>query len=170
MIEQPVDASLKKRRINKGISYACRLLGVREYSEKLIQDKLISKNYSPQEAQQIISFLLENNWLSNNRFCESYLRSKSEKGIGAARIRFELRQKGIPDEMVSQALEAADICWQTICNQATKKKVSTLLINDIKAQQKLERFLRYRGFSGTEIRESIEKYFVMGVSTSEYDE
>jgi len=147
------------KRVNKAIAYACRILGMREYSQKMLQQKVLNKGYDLAETSQVISFLLENNWLSDQRFCEVFVRSKVNRGQGLTRIRFELKEKGISGEMLDAVLTQQPICWQDICNQVVERKVSiSSLKNNIKARQKLERFLRYRGFSGEQVRISINQY------------
>ncbi|MET1255988.1 regulatory protein RecX [Aliikangiella maris] len=145
--------------INKGIGYACRLLGIREYSVKSIAEKIKQKGYSAKHTQQIVTFLLENNWLSDERFCEAYLRSKSTKGIGEIRIRYELKQQGLSDELINETIDTLQIEWQQHCDSAMKKKLSTgLALNSLSDKQKIERFLRYRGYSGEQIKVSMHHF------------
>ncbi len=147
------------KKINRGIAYACRLLGVREYSVKTLSLKLKHKCYQPREISNILAFLLENNWLSDRRFCESFIRSRHFKGQGLSRIRYELTQSGISEPLIEESLESLSICWQQVCDQTTEKKMSRHAGEfTLKARQKLERFLNYRGFSNVEIRSSINKY------------
>jgi regulatory protein len=152
-----------QKRVNKAIAYACRVLGVREYSEKLLRQKLATKGYEPSEADRVVVFLLENNWLSDQRYCESFIRSKIGRGQGLSRIRFEVREKGIDDELFRHCLAQQEIDWQQLCDQVAFKKAEQMgLLNDVKftfdekckAQQKLERFLTYRGFTAEQCRAS----------------
>jgi regulatory protein len=157
--EQIIASEFDPKRVNKAISYACRVLGMREYSEKSLRLKLKQKSYESIEIEKAIEFLLENNWLSDQRFCEVFIRSKINKGQGLSRIQYELNQKGITQSLIDQSLLKQDINWQKICNEVTIRKVNSVLLeNNMKDRQRLERFLRYRGFSGEQIRKSIQKY------------
>ena len=157
--EQVYESIIDPKRVNKAIGYACRVLGMREYSQKSMRQKLQLKQYNSAEIDQTIEFLLENNWLSDQRFCDVFVRSKVNKGQGQARIQYELSQKGISQLMIEQAILEQDIDWQVVCDDVAKRKVDSASIkNNIKDRQKIERFLRYRGFSGEQIRKSMNKY------------
>lgn len=152
-------ADTDPKRINKAIAYASRLLGMREYSEKLLRQKIVIKGYLQEEAQSVIDYLLENNWLSDERFCQTFVRSKANRGKGPVRIAFELTDKGISSQLQHQVMEELDIDWQACCDQVAERKVnSSQLQNKLQDRQKLERFLRYRGFSGEQIRSSTNKF------------
>lgn len=172
--EQLTDFSdeIDTKRVNKAIAYASRLLSMQEYSQKMVREKLKSKGYFEQEIEQAVEFLLENNWLNDERFSESFIRSRVNRGQGKTRILFELGQKGIDSAQAEEYMDALDVSWQFICDQTTQRKLQSLSSErDLKTRQKLERFLRYRGFSSCEIRHSITKYFKQtGVSSGEYDE
>lgn len=162
----------KAKRINKAIAYASRLLGMREYSQKGLRQKIIIKGYEPQEAEQVIQYLLENNWLNEQRFCESFVRSKASRGQGLSRIRFALSDQDISGDTLEQVLEELAIDWQFICDDVTKRKVlSSSLQNNMKDRHKLQRFLRYRGFTGEQISLSTSKYLnIAGVNSGGHDE
>ena len=170
--ESDPSISVDTKRVNKAIAYASRLLGSREYSPKVMLDKILDKGYERAEASQAIDFLIENNWLSELRFAESFVRGKVARGQGLSRIRYELQQKGVSSQLCEKVLEEQDIQWQQVCDRVTKKKLNAASIcNDLKGRQKLERFLRYRGFSGAETRRSIDKYInCMGETLGEHDE
>ena len=154
-----IEIALSTKQTNKAISYSCRLLGMREYSEYSLRQKLLARGYLTNEIEATIAFLLENNWLSDQRFCEVYIRSKSNRGQGLQRINYELKSKGISSSMIEAVLVENPIDWQQICNDTCIKKIeSSNLTPELKCRQKLERFLRYRGFSGEDIRASIETY------------
>lgn len=146
-------------KVKKGVAYACRLLAVREYSINAITLKLKIKDYSQQEIDLIILYLVENNWLCERRYCESLIRSRSNKGQGLSRIKYELSQNLIPERLVKEVLALLAIGWQQVCDVVTEKKITTgSFERSMKDRHKLERFLIYRGFSRSEARSSIEQY------------
>lgn len=160
------------KRVNKAIGYASRLLSTREYSQKMLRDKLKIKGYIDAEIEHTLAFLLENNWLNDARFCESFIRSRVSRGQGWLRIQYELSQKGIRPSLAEDKLTELNVCWQSVCDELTQRKLRSMSAErDLKTRQKLQRFLVYRGFSGSEVRQSITKYFKQtGVSSGEYDE
>lgn len=167
--------SIDAKRVNKAIGYACRILSMREYSEKAIYQKILTKGYESSEVDLVIGFLLDNNWLSNQRFCEVFVRSKISRGQGLSRIRFELNEQGINNELLNSVLNSQEpINWQNVCDKVAERKIeSSCLQNTIKDRQKMQRFLMYRGFSGEQIRNSVNKYInrnEVGVKPGEHDE
>lgn len=146
--------------IKKGIAYACGLLGAREYSVGGITKKLFAKGYCQQRIDCIVTFLLENRWLCERRFCESFIRSRANKGQGLSRINDELVQQSVSRALVAEVVNSLSIDWQRVCDMATEKKILTASLVPAcrKERQKLERFLIYRGFSRSEVCHSIEKY------------
>lgn len=157
--EQTIEAEIDSKRVNKAIAYACRVLGMREYSQKLMRQKLKLKEFHTAEIEPTIEFLLENGWLNDKRFCEAFVRSKVNKGQGQTRIQYELSQKGISQTMIEETFLEQNVSWQVVCNDVAKRKIESASIeNNIKDRQKLERFLRYRGFSGEQVRKSMNKY------------
>ncbi|MCW8875925.1 MAG: recombination regulator RecX [Kangiellaceae bacterium] len=149
------EINLKK--LNKAISYAARLLGAREYSTHSIKRKLLDKGYSKLEVHEAISYLLNEGWLSDERFCESFIRSKSARGQGLDKILYELKTHKIAEDLAFKALEQLEINWQLICDEVALRKARSISESDeFKLKQKLERFLRYRGFSHEQIKRSVK--------------
>lgn len=160
------------RQVNKAVAYACRLLGVREYSHKMISGKLLDKGFEREVAIHALEVLAENGWLSDERFCSAFIRSRVAKGQGLKRIQFELGQKGIGSTLRDSVLEALEIDWQDACDLAAEKKVALIKdITELKSRLKIERFLQYRGFSSTEIRNAMNKQIKhKGETTGEHVE
>ena len=160
------------QKFSQAVAYASRLLGNREYAEKSLFEKLVKKGFSPSVAQSTIDFLKNNNWLSDARFCQSFIRGKISRGQGLVRVVYELKQHGVQTSLIDSILDEMAICWQTVCDGVIDKKLrASVVINDWQGRQKIERFLRYRGFSNEEIRQSIDKYMKnLGVTSGEYDE
>jgi len=165
----------------QALSCACRVLAIREHSECQIRQKLINKGFSSEVLDPCINYLVEENWLCEKRFCHLYIRSKAAKGQGKIRIVNELQKQGIDKLTIDQGLGDESIDWQNICDQTLEKKLrlvpdyqpdfkSRVVDNQehiplekkcwLKQRFKLERFLRYRGFSEQQIKLSIKKLFI----------
>lgn len=169
------------KKVKKAISSGCRMLAIREHSEQQIRIKLIKKGFERETINQCVDYLYNQNWLSETRFCNGFIRSRAEKGQGLIRIESELQAQNIQRTTIDQQLELEDIDWQQACERALLKKVRPLLdcfdetVLDInngydglvrtksivmtgKNKIKLENFLRYRGFSLEEIKIATNKY------------
>jgi len=165
----------------QALSSACRMLAIREHSERQLRQKLLQKGFSCEVLDPCINYLIEENWLCEKRFCRLYIRSKAAKGQGKLRIVNELQKQGIDQLTVNQGLDEELIDWQAICDQTLEKKLrltfnfqpdleSSALDQSrhpalveslpLKERIKLERFLRYRGFSEQQIKLSINTYLL----------
>ena len=78
------------------LGYVMNLLSRREYSEFELRCKMQEKAFTEEEIEQAIAHCQQKNWQNDQRFTESYLHSRSQRGYGLQRIKQELRQlKGV---------------------------------------------------------------------------
>ena len=60
-------------------------------------------------AARIVASLVEDRYVDDRRYAAAFAREKSSlQGWGAVKIRFQLRGKGISDEMITEALGEVD--------------------------------------------------------------
>lgn len=125
-------------------SYVLYLLAKREYSQVELRQKLRLKEYDEDEIESALSQAVENGWQSDERFCAVFIRYRSGQGYGPRRLNQELRQKGVPDWLISQEMENAEIDWFALAERVFEKKRPPVW--DYKAKQKMWRYLISRGF------------------------
>lgn len=89
---------------------------------------------------------------SDQRFTESYLNSRIQKGYGPLRLEQELYERGIDEQLVQTCLAAHDIDWMDVLASVRKKKFRQALPTGFNQQAKESRFLQYRGFTTDQIR------------------
>lgn len=87
---------------------AVSLLASRSRTEKEIVVSLQINAYPEQTIARVMARLTEAGYLNDADFAEHWAASRLNKGIGARRIRMELRQKGISQEEIDAALSAVD--------------------------------------------------------------
>ncbi len=131
------------------------LLSRREHSRLELYRKLSQKPCNESTLQQLLDDLAERDWQSDARFCGSYLRSKSNRGIGPLRLKQELRNKGVSDSIVREQLAALGIDWFLAAEETALKKIKSLRL-DRRWREKLYRFLAYRGFAGEHSQHGID--------------
>ena len=134
---------------------ACRatamdLLARREHSSKELRRKLISRHYEGLVIDEVLASLVHERLLSNERFAEGYVYFRSKKGFGPVRLRQELRERGIDDELIECHLDGIE--WQQLAVTTWKKKFGVVMPEDYQAQTKQMRFLQYRGFTTEQIQ------------------
>ena len=138
--------------MNKSILHtSIDLLSRREHSIQEMQMKLKQREHQSDEIDEVIDYLIANDYLSEQRFAESMYRMRANKGFGKRYIENELMQKGIHSSLVREAAETLEIDWYEQVQAVYDKKYGQSEIKDQKDKAKRIRFLQYRGFSTDEI-------------------
>ena len=60
--------------------------------------------------------------LSETRFVEHFVSVKSGRGAGPAKVRAELRAKGVPAAAIDAELAESGVDWLAKCEQVRRKK------------------------------------------------
>ena len=149
-------ASEQKLELSELRVAAINLLSRREYSRHEIFQKLSPRAQDQDELQQVLNKLEELGYQSDQRFAESFLRSRIYRGLGKNRIVREMKEKGISLELAAQAIASEQPDWFELAVQSATNKVRTLDMSDYSERQKLFRYLSYRGFTIDEIKHAIE--------------
>lgn len=130
---------------------AIHLLSRREHSQKELIQKLLTREFQQDDLTEVIEHLLAKNYLSDERYAESMIRNRVNRGYGWRFIKNELGHKGVNSSTISAALQEQDIDWYVQAELAYAKKFGERVIKDQKDKAKRIRFLQYRGFSHDEI-------------------
>lgn len=138
------------------MDHALTILASRDHSTKEMAHKLKVKGHEVEQIAQTIDSLLEMNYLNDQRFAEFYVRSRINKPLGPQRIRQELRQKGITDEMIERALEENEADWFELAKELKIRKFGAESTRDFKEKAKQTRYLQYRGFGFDQIKYALE--------------
>lgn len=146
---------------SEAFTAALGLLARREHSAKELGGKLHSRGFEPELVERVLSRLAAERLQSDERFAEVYLRQRSEKGHGPERIRAELRERGIDDQLISarfrQAEDDGEVDWFELAAMTYAKKYGRRPIEDLKERAKRQRFMQYRGFTFEQIAAAIEQ-------------
>ncbi len=138
----------KKTHKYSALNYTLYLLSKRDYTEKQLRSKLKLKEYEAVEIDEAITKAQEHNWQSDERFCISFIRYRSQQGIGPRRLTQELKMKGVPEYLIADAMDEAEveeeIDFYKIAERVFERKRPRVW--DIKAKQKMWRFMVSRGF------------------------
>ena len=124
---------------------ALKALARREHSRQELQAKLQPHAEDPAEIEPLLDDLEKRGWLSEARFVEQ-LTTVRRRRFGAARILYELREKGVSEAALAAAqsrlkdgeVESARAVW--------KKKFGSLPTS-LEERARQARFLAGRGFS-----------------------
>ncbi len=136
-----------KTEFNRLFAKGVFLLGMREHSIKEMTDKLNAKSEMPDIVLAVVDELLENKFLSDERFAESYVRSRQNRGFGPIKIRAELHTKGISNRLSAENLDANSPHWFDVAREQYQKKYALKPLDNYKEWAKRARFMQSRGFN-----------------------
>lgn len=151
----------KKQRPDKtAYANALRLLAMREHSEQQLWNKLEQRDFDEIEISEAIEQLKAENYLSDRRFAESYIRSRKVKLYGDVRIRLELKERGVASGMINEVMQEeeaeSETSWFEVMQQAYHRKYGDTSPADYNDKAKRCRYLQNRGFSTSQITSLID--------------
>jgi len=132
-------------------------LSRREHSFKELIFKLEGRVSPSQRLIVELEKLREEGLQSDERFTESFIRSRSIKGFGPEKISNELRSKGIEENLIKKMVYSQELDWKIILKKEFKKKYSQSKIYNIEDISKIKKFFFQRGFPIDEINELFKK-------------
>ena len=101
-------AFLLERSYPFALEKAVSLLASRARTEKEIVSALRKNAYPEQTIARVMARLHEEGYIDDAAFAEQWTGARTAKGMGARRIRQELRLKGVSQDDIDEALAAAD--------------------------------------------------------------
>lgn len=135
---------------------AMNLLARREHGHVELVRKLLLRGADADMIEVELQRLTEDGLLSEQRYLESYIRSRANAGRGPMRIREELTQRGLQRGDVEQALNAADIDWDENMRELWQRRFAGQVV-DLKDKAKQSRFLAQRGYEADAVRRLLDK-------------
>lgn len=123
------------------------LLSRREHSRSELHEKLRQRDFSAEEIEQALDYLQQQGLQSDERYAESYVFQRAQKGYGPLRIEYELRQRGVNEALLETALKSEQASWSERMQQQRIKKFGIKIPEDYAEKMKQARFLQNRGFS-----------------------
>jgi len=134
------------------------LLARREHSVAELQAKLLAREFDPESVATAIDRLVDEGLVSDDRFAAAFVASRVRKGQGPVRIRGELRQRGVADELIERHLEQVAVDWVGLACSVRDRKYGPVHAVDYHERARQGRFLQHRGFSGEQIRAALERH------------
>lgn len=136
------------------------LLKFRLRSQKEIQDKLKQKKFSQEIVFKVIDYLKNLNYVNDEEFCRQWINSRLNKPLGLRRISFELKQKGIAQELINAQIKNVASAYpeSEIVIKLAKERFKRLKgVPEYKAKARVYAFLMRRGFSPAIISDVISQ-------------
>ena len=124
---------------------AVRYLTRREYGVEELRQKLLQRGAESTLTDTVVSALVDENLVSDQRFTEMYIRMRVRRLFGPLKIKGELRSRGIADYLIEDALPSDQETWFDSATQWASKRCQGEL--DYAGRAKIYRSLRNRGFT-----------------------
>jgi regulatory protein len=134
---------------NAALAKAEHYCAYQERSQQEVRDKLYEWGLWKDDVEELISELIQTNFLNEERFALAYVSGKFKiKKWGKVKIRQGLKIKRVPDKMIANALKTidADEYLKTILVLAEKKIGSIHEKDAYKRRYKLVTYLLGKGF------------------------
>jgi regulatory protein len=128
-----------------------KLLERREHSSAELRSKLKLRGFRNSDVDPVLRQLEIENLLSSTRFVEQYLHSRTARGFGPLRIRYELIERGIDNVQIEDAMNTWSGNWDRVLSQVYRKKYSADLGCAEPERSKRVRYLLQRGFTMDQI-------------------
>lgn len=139
---------------------AMNYLSRREHSIQELFDK-IQRRLDDVDADTIktqLQRLKDQGLQSDQRFAESFARGRAERGYGVLRIRQELSQKGLAEDLIAQALGDISESASASALAQLQKRYEPGHLQDYAVRAKAQQFLYRRGFDLDSIRLAIKEF------------
>lgn len=141
---------------NYPLNYALNLLKIRDRTIGELRDKMTRKGIEPAEIEKTIQFLIDKDFLNDERFVSNFIRNKQEFGTsGKYKIKYKLIQLKVDPQLIADKLaelnpEEEKARALVLAQNWLQKKQS---VEPEKRYEKLGRFLISRGFEIDVVRE-----------------
>lgn len=150
--------------VEKSNTYLAQMMQYCAYQERChdeVRYKLVQIGARGQELEDIISKLITEDFLNEERFAASYVRGKfRHNGWGRQKIIQHLKQKGVSSYCIKHGLkEITATDYKAMIRTLILKKNDTIPKSDNfwTRKQKILRYLAQRGFEADDIYEQINE-------------
>ena len=131
------------------------LLSRREHSKYELVLKLDRRVDSSDKLLKEIDKLSDQNLQSDERFSESYIRSRYNSGFGPSRIKYDLSKRRVAESIINDAFREIDLNWVEKLKKENIKKYGNENPKNMQELSKRTKFFVHRGFDKEMIRKII---------------
>lgn len=156
--EETYDFILENLVYIKAQDKALHYLGYKMRTRWEVVKKLEEQEYSEEVVERVLAFLEKYSYLDDLAYCKSHIRERERLNPrGKFALKMELRQKGVSNKLIEQALEESEVDELTGAIRLIHKKVRNLEDLDEKEKKRVVGFLQRRGYSCDIIKEALQE-------------
>lgn len=145
-------------------------IGLKDYSEYEMYNKFAKleskkpnsigvkeKLYAREDINEAIAYLKELSYISDERYCESYIRYGMARKWGLSKIKQKLTfEKKISKDIIEEKISILEINEVDIIVKLLETKFRNKDLKDMKIKSKAYRFLMSKGFNGGDIGKALK--------------
>ena len=129
---------------------AMNMLAMRDHASQELREKLLKRDFLPDAVDELIAKLQKSKLLNDEEFAHRYVRAHRERRkLSRSVLRRELNKKGIPAEIISDAVDEVDGEEDLAREVAAKKAASTSRLAYEVRERRILGMLARRGFSSS---------------------
>lgn len=139
----------KERQQQLAFTKMAQLCSRAEYCESDIRKKITAFSLSPNETEEVISKLRDENFLNDERYVKAYISDKFRiNRWGKIKLRYSLKIKGLPNDVIENGLdEIDDEKYKNVLVKTLKDKAKTVKKkNKFEKMGQVIRHAQSRGF------------------------
>ncbi len=153
--EDKLAAVIDKVMCERAKEKAMRYVTFSKKTGRQVFDKIVNLGFQEHIAELLVQELTEKEYINDREYCRSYLRQATgTKAYSICRIRMELRQRGVDETVIEEALN--EFCVDDI-NSARTLLNKKLRAGSERDYNKLYSFLMRKGFSGETVRKVLQE-------------
>ena len=156
--QKDIDNLLLDSKFSKARDTALNILSRKSITSFELSQKLAEKGYEPIVIGEVTEELASLGYIDDEAYASMYLEYCIEKIWGKKKIKYEMKLKGISDEIIQEVLSSYNEAY--VLEQMTElilQKYSNLCLSDQKDKAKIIRYFAARGFDFSLINTAISK-------------
>lgn len=145
--------------MRKARSRVFRMLKLRLHSEHEIVSKLEKNHFSQEIINQTVGYFKDLQFIDDRLFAQKWIESRLLKPFGFIRIAFELKNKGIHQDIIDEEITKYKDEYpetEAVCDLAKKRAHKYRNLEPEKIKQRVYGYLSRRGFSPNTIYKAIQ--------------
>ena len=107
-------------------------------------EKLISKGARREHAESVVEQLSTSGLISEERFSKALIQVRVRQGYGPVRIKYELTQRGVADDLATTCLAEWNDSWTQQLTRVIERKYGDRPANSFNEWAKRANFLKNR--------------------------
>ena len=157
--EEALEALRASAKASSAKAAAANIIGGRALSKKELTRRLVKKGNEEPDAQAAADWLEDIGAVNDASYAASLVRHYGGRGYGPARVREELRRRGIDRELWDEAMEEMPAAAEILDKLIQKRCRGDL--SDPRERRRVCDALMRRGFGWGEVKSAMERYVEM---------